>query len=228
MFIENRSTKPRRRFRIQGVSFAALGVLALSALAADKNTAEKGWTNLLEGNTFKKHWHTKGNWNTGKKGVVTLTPREGEKGWARFDAYLWSKRKYDDFEIQFEYRVQKRGNSGFYFNVADKSSPVAKGIEVQIYDSYRKKKKKRLTDHDSGGIIPGVPPKKNAAKPAGQWNHFHITVRGDRLTVKLNEQVVNKVDLNSGKLKNRPDSGYIGFQDHALPLALRNIRIREL
>jgi hypothetical protein len=36
------------------------------------------------------------------------------------------------------------------------------------------------------------------------------------------------VDLNDPKLKDRPKSGHLGFQDHGLPLWLRNIRIREM
>ena len=40
---------------------------------------------------------------------------------------------------------------------------------------------------------------------------------------------VNEVDLKSQpRLKDRPDSGAIGFQDHGLPLALRKIRVRRL
>lgn len=214
---------------LNSLTIAVVLMTFTPAVAADKSADEKGWVNLLPGNDYTKHWHTTGNWMIDKKtGVITLTPRTGEKGWARFGAYLWSKKKYDDFEIQFEYKVQKRGNSGFYFNVGDKKSPVKKGIEVQIYDSASKGKKKRLTDHDSGGIIPGIPPKKNTAKPAGDWNQFHITVKGDKLTVKLNGTVVNEVDLNHKRLKGRPKDGYIGFQDHALPLQLRKIRIREL
>jgi hypothetical protein len=46
--------------------------------------------------------------------------------------------------------------------------------------------------------------------------------------VKLNGEVVNELSLDHPRIKNRPDSGFIGFQDHALPLTLRNIRIREL
>ena len=155
-------------------------------------------------------------------------PREGEKGWSRFDAYLWLAGEYKDFEMEFDYRVQPRGNSGFYFHVGDVKSPVATGIEVQIYDSGSKPADARLTDHDSGGIIPGTPPTKNAAKPAGEWNHFHITSQGDKLTVKLNDEIVNVVDLKSPKLANRPETGAIGFQDHALPLSLRKMRIRKL
>jgi hypothetical protein len=187
-----------------------------------------GWVNLLEGGDLSKHWTTAGNWRLDKDGVVSLEPRPGEKGWARFDAYLWAKHSYKDFEADFEYKVQKGGNSGFYFHVSDVKSPVAKGIEVQIYDSGSKPKDAKLTDHDSGGIIPGIPPTKNTAKPAGEWNRMQVTVKDNRVKVVLNGEVVNDVPLDHPKIKDRPPSGAVGFQDHALPISLRNIRIREL
>jgi hypothetical protein len=105
---------------------------------------------------------------------------------------------------------------------------VANGIEVQIYDSYSKAKKSKLSDHDSGGIIPGIPPTKNTAKPPLEWNHMQITVKGNNVTVRLNGDVVNDVPLDSPSIKSRPSTGYIGFQDHGLPLWLRNVRVREL
>ncbi len=213
---------------IQLLTAACLIVAWMSTAQAPCAEENGGWVNLLEGNDLSKHWTTEGNWSINEDGVVTLEPRPGEKGWSRFNAYLWLKTEYKDFEFEFDYMVQPRGNSGFYFHVGDKNSPVANGIEVQIYDSHGKGAAKKLTDHDSGGIIPGIPPSKNAAKPAGQWNHFHIICSGKNLTVKLNAQVVNKMSLDNPKVKNRPDSGFIGFQDHALPLALRNIRIRKL
>jgi hypothetical protein len=159
---------------------------------------------------------------------VRLQPRPGEAGWKRFNAYLWSTRKYKDFEIRFEYQVQPSGNSGFYFHVGDKSDPVQHGIEVQLFDSYARRRGDALTDHDSGGVIPGIPPTRNAAKPAGEWNRCQIIVREDKLRVILNRQLVNEVDLNHPNIKGRPSTGYIGFQDHGLPLALRNVRVMEL
>src|SRR5690606_9586615 len=105
--------------------FTAAVVAALLGSAAHGESQE-GVTDLLEGKKLETHWTTKGNWSIDNDGVVTLTPRPGESGWSRFDAYLWSKKKYDDFEIEFEYKVQPQGNSGFYFNVGDKNSPVAK------------------------------------------------------------------------------------------------------
>jgi hypothetical protein len=204
------------------------GALLAGGGRADEKDAEKGWVDLLEGGDLSKHWTTKGNWKLGDDGVVHLEPRPGEKGWERYDAYLWARKKYTDFEIDFEYKLAKGGNSGFYFHVGDVADPVAKGIEVQIYDSTAKKPGDKLTDHDSGGIIPGVPPTKSAAKPAGEWNRFQITCKGKGLTVRLNGEVVNEVDLGHEKLKGRPETGSIGFQDHGLPLWLRKIRVREL
>lgn len=208
-----------------GTCLAAAACCLFAGAAAGQD--KKGWVDLLAGGDLNKHWTTKGNW-TLKDGVVTLTPRKGEKGWSRFDAYLWLNEEYKDFEIEFEYKVEKSGNSGFYFHVGDRKSPVAKGIEVQIYDSASKKKGAKLNDHDSGGIIPGIPPTKNAAKPAGEWNKFHITCQGGKVVIRLNDVVVNEVPLDHPRIKDRPASGAIGFQDHALPLALRNIRIRGL
>jgi hypothetical protein len=155
-----------------------------------------GWMNLLEGGDLAKHWFTKGNWQIDKKGVVQLEPRKGESGWQRYDMYLWAKQKYTNFEADFEYKVAKGGNSGFYFHVGDLKEPVKHGIEVQINDSGSKPRDAKLSDHDSGGIIPGVPPTKNTAKPAGEWNRMQVSVKGDNVTVRLNGEVVNEVSLD--------------------------------
>lgn len=209
-----------------------LAALALVFIfAAPATTQEKdGWTVLLgPGISLDKNWTTKGNWIFDPKdGVVALEPRKGESGWTRYDMYLWAKQSYADFEIEFEYKVAKSGNSGFYFHVGDVKEPVKTGIEVQIYDSGNKKAGAKLTDHDSGGVIPGVAPKKNTAKPADEWNRFQITSKGKTLTIALNGETVNEVDLSKGALASRPATGAIGFQDHGMPLWLRNIKIREI
>ena len=202
--------------------------LAFALLFVAASLSAQEAVNLLEGNSLTKHWTTTGNWKIDKEGVVTLEPREGEKGWQRYDAWLSSTKQYTDFEVEFEYRVQKGGNSGFYVHVGDVKQPVSSGIEVQIYDSGSKAADAKLTDHDSGGIIPGIPPTKNAAKPAGEWNKFQITVKGSSLKVVLNGVLVNDVDLQNDKLKSRPKTGYISFQDHGLPLGLRNIKLKTL
>jgi hypothetical protein len=209
----------------------AAGVLVSAqffAPAGMKAAERARWQNLLEGGNLLRHWETTGNWKLDDDGVVTFSPRPGESGWSRWSAYLWSKEKYQDFEIEFDYKVQARGNSGFYFHVGDRNDPVSEGIEVQIYDSHGKPEESKLTDHDSGGIIPGLPPTRNTAKKADEWNTFHITCQEGKVIVRLNGEVVNEVPLDHPRIKDRPATGYIGFQDHGLPLSLRNIRLRAL
>lgn len=212
----------------------AIGVAAIlnstqfgATFAADDRPQDDA-PDLLAGKDLSEYWTTSGNWVL-EDGAVTLKPRRGESGWQRYDAYLWLKGDdVQDFRCEFEYQVQKGSNSGFYFHVGDKKSPVATGIEVQIYDSFGKPQSAKLTDHDSGGIIPGSPPTRNSAKAPGTWNRMVVTSQGTKLKVVLNDVVVNEVDLSGGKLKSRPKSGAIGFQDHGLPLSLRKFTLRKL
>jgi hypothetical protein len=184
------------------------------------------WIHLLSDETMslEEHWTTTGNWSL-RDGVTTLTPREGQEGWSRWTDYLWANETYGDFDIEFEYKLEKGGNSGFYFRVGDVNDPVEQGIEVQIYDT--DPDASELTDHDAGGIIPGLPPHRKAAKPAGEWNKVEVMHFDDKIVVMLNGVNVNAHDMRSGgQLALRPRNGRIGFQDHSLPISLRNIRIR--
>src|SRR5436190_17408837 len=128
--------KRRRRVMLSSTSATLMHArIFLSAILFSSFTAfaeEAPGANLLE-KDLTTHWTTAGNWSW-KDGVATLTPRPGEKGWTRWGSYLWSKKDYGDFEAEFDYQVQKDGNSGFYFRVGDVNDPVAKGIEVQISD----------------------------------------------------------------------------------------------
>jgi Domain of Unknown Function (DUF1080) len=210
------------RMVLRATLFLALGLVSTLAYSQ-----EGDWISPLEGKVLGKLCTTTGNWKL-VDGIATLTPRAGESGWTRYDAYLWINGEYQDFEAEFEYKVEKGGNSGFYFHVGDVKEPVATGIEVQIYDSGTKKPGEKLTDHDSGGVIPSLPPTKSAAKPAGEWNKFSIKSKGDKVTIVLNGVTVNEVSLKSDQLKGRPATGAMGFQDHGLPLSLRKIRVRKL
>ncbi|MFT5129998.1 MAG: putative heme-binding domain-containing protein, partial [Rhodothermales bacterium] len=159
-------------------------------------------------------WNTGGNWAQDAEGSFFLTPRPGEKDWKRYGHYLWSKKAYQDFEIDFEYKHEKGGNSGLYFNVANPQEAVGSVIEVQIKDSAGETK---LGAHGvTGGILPGVDPTANASKPAGQWNHMSVRSQGGEVTVTLNGKTVNQVKLTHRKLASKPKKGFVGFQDHGL------------
>ena len=80
-------------------------------------------------------------------------------------------------------------------------------------------------------------PKKKADRPRGEWNTFEITLKGDRLWVKLNGEEV----ISNAELPGVPPEGPIALQHHGSynaktgqwtgPPSLvqfRNIAIKEL
>ncbi len=186
-----------------------------------------GWSQLLNG-TDLSGWTTTGNWLVEKDGVIAIRPREGERGWQRYSAYLWSEREYGDFILDIEYSYPAGGNSGVFFRVGDRADPVKTGIECQILDSC--KKEGEMTPHDHGGIISTVGASKNMSKSPGEWNRMIVTVRGAHLTVDLNGQNIVDIQLDESPVKDRPARGYIGLQDHGRPhnLRFRRIWIKEL
>ena len=202
----------------------ALVVGTYAPPAAGGDTGE-GFVSLLGGRDLAG-WKTTGNWVVEEDGVLAIRPRPGEKGWTRYDAYLWTERQYGDFVLDIEYKHGKGGNSGVFVRVKDPKNPVNTGIEVQILDSHGKRGK--LGHHDCGGVIRTVGPSKNMARPAGQWNRMIVTCRKSRMTVELNGEQIIDVKLDESPMKDRPVVGHIGLQDHGQPLWFRNIRIKEL
>lgn len=77
----------------------------------------------------------------------------------------------------------------------------------------------------------GAIPLKNVDKPLGEWNTFVITLKGEHVTVVLNEETI--IQMNMPEL---PETGAIGLQQHSpaknavrpFPIQYRNILIKEL
>ena len=96
-------------------------------------------------------------------------------------------------------------------------------------------------EEGSGGLFNNAKhpskPLKNADKPAGEWNTFRIIMKGDKVTVYLNgELVVDDTPLEnywaknvpSEKGKPLPKKGPIELQHHGDELWFKNIYIKEL
>jgi len=203
-----------------------LFLIILIALAPVLCAEDKGWVTLYNGKDLTG-WQTTGNWLPQKDGSLLIKPRSGERGWQRYSAYLWSKKKYKDFILHVEYKYPPKGNSGIHFRVGDLKKPVNTGIEAQVLDSYGKKK---MGHHDHGGIIRTVGASKNMSKKAGEWNTMILTCKGHHLKVQLNGEQIVDIHLDKTPMKDRPLEGHIGLQDHGEPnnLHFRNIKIKEL
>jgi hypothetical protein len=202
-----------------------LATVTAASVGHAQQPDKDGFVPLYNGKDLK-NWQTTGNWLVEEDGVLAIQPRPGETGWQRYSAYLWTKKKYSDYILDLEYKHNKDGNSGIFVRVKDLKNPVDTGIEVQILDSYGKKGE--LIHHDNGGVIRTIGPSKNMSKPAGEWNRMIITCKGDNLKVNLNGEQIVDIQLSAGAMKDRPMTGYVGLQDHGIPLWFRNVKIKEL
>jgi hypothetical protein len=167
------------------------------------------------------------------------------------DKNLWSENEFGDFELVVDWRLTGKprkktipvilpngdheldangkekqieiddfGDSGIYLRGSGKSQiniwtwPIGSG---EVY-SYRMDKKQPPE------VRAGVTPKVKADNKPGQWNRFHITMKGDRLTVNLNKQTV----IENAHLPGVPTRGPIALQHHGDPIEFANIYVREL
>ncbi|MDF1824063.1 MAG: DUF1080 domain-containing protein [Verrucomicrobiales bacterium] len=208
--------------------FILTAFAALSAQAGHPEKDAEGFVTIFDG-TDMEMLETEGNWQIDGDGSLYLEPREGEEGWKRYHHYLWLKKKYGDFVFDFEYKYNEGGNSGFYFRVGDRTDPVESGFEVQILDSSGKSDEE-MGHHDNGGVIKTQGASKNMTIPAGEWNRMTVTVQGDHLTVILNGEKVQDLDLAAKKPKEKAlhEEGYITIQDHGLPFWVRDLRVKAL
>lgn len=211
--------------------------LQVHGIPADQGPYEVRWRNLRLRDLSKfrplfngkdlSGWTTTGNWLVQGDGSLMIQPREGERGWQRYDAYLWNDRKYKDFILDLEYSYPPDGNSGVFVRVADTADPVQQGIEVQILDTYGDPN--ALSAHDHGGVIRTAGPSENMSRPPHQWNRMVVDCHGSLMKVELNGKKIIDINLAEGPMKDRPLEGYIGLQDHGQPhnIRFRNVRIME-
>jgi hypothetical protein len=164
--------------------------------------------------TAQEHW-------TVKDGVIVCDGKGGVS--------LQTVKDYGDFELLVDWKIEKKGDSGIYL----RGQP-----QVQIWDSDNLGADLKPDWGTGSGGLWNNPqgdrakqPLKKADKPVGEWNTFHIAVVGDRVTVKLNGELV----VDKGKLINywfpkepAPAKGPIELQWHGDPLAFKNIYVKEL
>ncbi len=109
-----------------------------------------------------------------------------DPGWAVEDGVLTnvkagnnivSERKFKDFSLSMEYKLEKDSNSGLYLRGR---------YELQILDDAGKPP--TLTGHMS--VYGRVTPSANASRTAGEWQTVDVTLVGNRVSVVLNGQKI--------------------------------------
>ena len=237
---------PFIQYLLPGVVAAVL----FSACASGKDGVNKlskmekqeGWTLLFNGKTLDG-WHV---YNKGKAQSAWIVQdgelycRPGVTDVEHGD--LLTDQEYENFELAFEWKISKEGNSGVFINVQEKASiPTAwaSGPEYQLLEQthhdYATSEKKRP------GCLYGFAPQKNPVepRPAGMWNQARIRQMNGKIEFYLNGVLTAEEDFkspewtekvaNSG-FKSFPEfgkhtKGRIALQDWAKGIAFRNIKI---
>jgi len=129
---------------------------------------------------------------------------------------LQTARDYRDFELFVDWRIGPKGDTGIYL----RGTP-----QVQIWDR----------PEGSGGLYNNQKNPKDpitkADRPVGEWNTFRVMMRGDKVSVWLNgELVADNVTMENywDRSQPLPASGPIELQHHGNPIAFKNIYVKEL
>jgi hypothetical protein len=205
--------------------------LALAALAL---VSQDGFTPIFNGKDldgWKVPENDGGHWKV-VDGVIDYDARSEAK-----DKNLWTAKEYGDFTLKVEWRIKE--TPWVNPNVKDilpdgshKKGPDGKDINLALPDSdsgilLRGNAKYqvniwcwpvgsgevygvRMDPKSPPEVKAGVTPKKKMDKPIGEWNAFEITVKGDRLWVKLNGEEV----ITNALLPGIAPKGPIGLQHH--------------
>jgi hypothetical protein len=226
------------------LAFALVAASALVAPAADNQltAAEKsaGWQLLFDGKS------TQG-WRVYNKKDAAIN------GWKVVDGMLHcqakvkgdniiTEKKYNDFELSWEWRQLTAGNNGVKYFVTE-ARPKSPGHEYQMIDDTGHPDGKLGPHRQTASFYEVLPPAADKPlKPAGEWNSSKIVVRGKTvehwlngknvLTYELGSEAV-KAGIAKSKFKNDAGfgdkiAGHIMLTYHQDDCWYRNIKIREL
>lgn len=154
-------------------------------------------------------------------------PINGELHFMSHGNNLATTKKYGDFEMLVDWKIiddkKGEGDAGIYL----RGTP-----QVQIWDNARLKVGAQV---GSGGLynnkVNESKPLKIADNKLDEWNTFRILMKGDRVTVYLNgELVTDNVILENFWDRTLPifAEEQIELQAHGSPVAYRDLYIREI
>lgn len=186
-----------------------------------------GWKGLV-GNPIERSKMSKDSLAIKQKAADEIM----RKGWYVKDSILnfsgdgeniCTTKQYRNFEMYVDWKILKEGDAGIYL----RGSP-----QVQIWDTSRRNVGAQV---GSGGLynndVHESKPLKLADNAIGDWNNFHIIMKGDKVTVYFNGVlVVNNVVMDNYWDRKQPifPKEQIELQAHGNHVFYRDIYLREL
>ena len=197
------------------ILFAALAPLR----AAD---SEEGFTTIFDGKTFD-------GWKTSIDNTNTWKIEDGAfvtRGQTAHVFYVGDTNAFKNFELKVDVMTEPGSNGGIYFHTAyqEKGFPRA-GIECQVNVSH--------TDWIKTGSLYGLVNIGLTPCKDNQWWTQDITVRGRRVTVKIDGKTVleyNQPPVDPNGRGKRLGEGTFALQAHDPKSIIRykNIRVKRL
>jgi hypothetical protein len=221
---------------------------------AEKND---GWELLFDGKSFNgwrglgrdavqnDHWKVENGMIRKVNNVEVL----GATGKEIDGGDLCTIEKFDNYELSFEWKIKKDGNSGIKYNVSEEISKTyggnhsALGFEYQILDDDSDKYKGKLKPSQyTAGLYEMYAPKNVKINPIGEFNHSRLLLNGNHGEHWLNGVKVLEFEFASeewnslfqkSKYNKYPDfekkrKGHIVITNHSDDSWYRNIKIRRL
>jgi len=222
----------------------------------DQEKAE-GWTLLFDGSTFNG-WRgigrssiPEGHWAVEDRCIKKIPSKEvplQPDGQPLQGGDIMTRETYKDFELTFEWKISRAGNSGIKYNVSEEMSvshppkTAALGFEYQILDDKNHPDAKNGDNRTAAALYDLLAPKGKTLKPAGEFNTGRIVFNGNHGEHWLNGKKVLEYDLKTPRMekllkksKYAPipgfadkRKGHIVLQDHTDSVWYRNIKIREI
>jgi hypothetical protein len=217
----------------------------------------EGWILLFDGSTFKG-WRglgrsdiPEGHW-TIEEGCIKKVPSGDvplqSDGQPLQGGDIMTRETFTDFELKFEWKISRAGNSGIKYNVSEEISvshppeTAALGFEYQILDDKNHPDAKNGENRTAAGLYDLIAPDGKTLKPEGEFNTGRIVFIGNHGEHWLNGKKVLEYDLETPQMKEllkkskyapikgfaEKRSGHIVLQDHTDAVWFRNIKIRKL
>jgi len=232
------------------LALAAIALLFASAATPGSSKPKKGkWGNLFDGKSFA-------GWHTFKKAGQPVTDADkwviddGAMHYTggRGGGDLVTDKEYGDFELEIDWKIAEKGNSGIIYHVSEDPKYTATyntGPEMQVLDNERHPDAKagKNGNRTAGSLYDMLPPSdKSAHKPAGEWNKAKLVIKGGKAEHYLNGKKIVEYPtsgpewdkmVEGSKFKGwegfgKYQKGHLALQDHGDQVWYKNIRIREL
>jgi len=218
---------------------------------------QSGWRLLFDGKSFNgwrglgydtvptAHWKIEN--GTIRKLADGDVPRMPD-GQPAAGGDLMTVDTFRDFELSWQWKISRAGNSGVKYNVSEDISMAnapnhaALGFEYQMLDDSLHEDNK-VPSHRAGALYDLIPPSANKVlAPVGEWNSSTIVFRGNHGEHWLNGKKVVEFELGTprmdsllaaSKYRSIPNfaqkrAGHIVLQDHVDEVFFRSIKIRSL